>query len=689
MGVDIQIRRDTAANWTSANPTLASGEIGLETDTGKWKWGDGSTAWSSLAYYRQYTDAEVTKLSGIETSADVTDATNVASAGAVMADGTGDDLTGDLVFDEKADHSSTPSAGHGYLWTKNTTPSTLIFTDDAGTDTTLGSGGSSDHGALTGLTDDDHTQYLLVAGSRAMTGSLDMGTQAITNVGNVDGRDVSADGTKLDGIESSADVTDATNVAAAGAVMADGTGNDLTGDLVFDEKADHSSTPAAGHGYLWVKNTAPSTLIFTDDTGSDTTLGSGGGGGLNDVVDDTTPQLGGQLDVNGNAIGDGTRELLTFVEDASAVNHLEVENEATGTGPVLRSTGDDTNVDLNIQTKGTGEVNVQATLAVVGNITVSGTVDGRDVATDGTKLDGIETGADVTDAVNVEAAGALMDSEVDADIKTLSLPASTTISTYGATLVDDADAATARGTLGLGALATLATVGTTEIDDEAVTYAKMQHATAGTILGRATGAGTGDVTEIDGSTVLAIAWEDVGANRLLYTSSTVGSVTELVVNTNTLIGRSSSGDITDAAIGAGQIAYNNLAGGGLGPANFDTALKENLQLSKTITVEDPGASEDISFFFTNVAITIEEMRAVLVGSSTPSVTWTIRHGTDRSATGAEVVTSGTTTTSTTTGSDVTSFNDATVVADSFVWLETTAQSGTVDEITITVFYTED
>jgi len=63
------------------------------------------------------------------------------------------------------------------------------------------------------------------------------------------------------------------------------------------------------------------------------------------------------------------------------------------------------------------------------------------------KLGGIEALADVTDAVNVEAAGALMDSEVDADIKTLSLPASTTISTFGASLVDDADAATARTTL--------------------------------------------------------------------------------------------------------------------------------------------------------------------------------------------------------------------------------------------------
>lgn len=50
----IQIRRGTAAQWTSTNPTLASGELGLETDTGYLKAGNGSTAWNSLAYINQY-----------------------------------------------------------------------------------------------------------------------------------------------------------------------------------------------------------------------------------------------------------------------------------------------------------------------------------------------------------------------------------------------------------------------------------------------------------------------------------------------------------------------------------------------------------------------------------------------------------------------------------------------------------
>ena len=68
---------------------------------------------------------------------------------------------------------------------------------------------------------------------------------------------------------------------------------------------------------------------------------------------------------------------------------------------------------------------------------------------DHTKLNGIEASADVTDTTNVTAAGALMDSEVDADIKTLSLPASTTISTFAKTFLDDADAAAVKSTLGI------------------------------------------------------------------------------------------------------------------------------------------------------------------------------------------------------------------------------------------------
>ena len=50
MAVQIQMRRDTASNWTTNDPTLAAGEWGLETDTSKFKIGNGSTTWDNLAY---------------------------------------------------------------------------------------------------------------------------------------------------------------------------------------------------------------------------------------------------------------------------------------------------------------------------------------------------------------------------------------------------------------------------------------------------------------------------------------------------------------------------------------------------------------------------------------------------------------------------------------------------------------
>jgi hypothetical protein len=50
MSTQIQFRRDTAANWNSNNPTLAVGEVGLETDTNAYKVGDGSTTWTGLGY---------------------------------------------------------------------------------------------------------------------------------------------------------------------------------------------------------------------------------------------------------------------------------------------------------------------------------------------------------------------------------------------------------------------------------------------------------------------------------------------------------------------------------------------------------------------------------------------------------------------------------------------------------------
>jgi len=92
-----------------------------------------------------------------------------------------------------------------------------------------------------------------------------------------------------------------------------------------------------------------------------------------DLSGDSSPQLGGMLDVNGNAIGDGTLELIKFTETASAVNEITITNAATGGHPLIQASGDDTNINLKLDGKGTGVVNVVDDLTVGGDLTVNGT----------------------------------------------------------------------------------------------------------------------------------------------------------------------------------------------------------------------------------------------------------------------------------------------------------------------------
>lgn len=74
----IKPRRDTAANWASANPTLSSGEIGYDITNKQFKVGDGSTAWSSLAFSTE-------SPSGAQSKADAAEADAISSAAADAA----------------------------------------------------------------------------------------------------------------------------------------------------------------------------------------------------------------------------------------------------------------------------------------------------------------------------------------------------------------------------------------------------------------------------------------------------------------------------------------------------------------------------------------------------------------------------------------------------------------------------
>ena len=80
MAVVVQVRRDLAANWTSANPILLAGEFGYEYDTNKAKIGDGTTNWINLPYLTTATGPTgFTGPTGATGSTGATGATGAAS----------------------------------------------------------------------------------------------------------------------------------------------------------------------------------------------------------------------------------------------------------------------------------------------------------------------------------------------------------------------------------------------------------------------------------------------------------------------------------------------------------------------------------------------------------------------------------------------------------------------------------
>ena len=107
------------------------------------------------------------------------------------------------------------------------------------------------------------------------------------------------------------------------------------------------------------------------------------GTGIASVAADTSPQLGGNLDTNSFMIDfdddhgirdENGNEQLQFQTTASAVNHFDITNAATGNSPTISAVGGDTNIDLTLVPKGSG----------VGKLTnANGTSSTQKITTDG------------------------------------------------------------------------------------------------------------------------------------------------------------------------------------------------------------------------------------------------------------------------------------------------------------------
>ena len=237
----------------------------------------------------------------------------------------------------------------------------------------------------------------------AITGSTVTSTGNIVVSGTVDGRDVATDGTKLDGIEASADVTDTTNVTAAGALM----DSEVT-NLAQVKAFDSSDYATAAQG-----------------TTADNALPKSGGAMTGAITTNSTFD-GRDVGTDGTKLdGIETGADVTDTTNVTAAGAL-MDSEVTNLAQVKAFDSS----DYATAAQGTTADNAlpKAGGALTGPVTTTSTFDGRDVATDGTKLDGIEASADVTDTANVTAAGAVMDSELtsEASVKALNQGVATT-----------------------------------------------------------------------------------------------------------------------------------------------------------------------------------------------------------------------------------------------------------------------
>jgi len=207
---------------------------------------------------------------------------------------------------EGSDHPVSPGSGYGLLWVKTTTPNTLVFTDENGTDTTLGSGG----GGVTSVA----TSAPITGGTITGTGTIGISAATTSAAGSMS----SADKTKLDGIEASADVTDATNVKSALDGMSITSVTPALNDEILIQDTDDSDnlkTATFSDVATTILTGAPGTgTMVTEFVGVPSGTPSINSATWTDVSLDGTPLVGSTSDVP-NYAGGGTKKGYTIPAD--------------------------------------------------------------------------------------------------------------------------------------------------------------------------------------------------------------------------------------------------------------------------------------------------------------------------------------------------------------------------------------
>lgn len=207
-----------------------------------------------------------------------------------------------------------------------------------------------------------------------------------------------------------------------------------------------------------------------------------------------------------------------------------------------------------------------------------------------------------------------------------------------------------------------------------------------------TATGTGVTINVAG-TGLSIS-ESVSTNggSITLTSSALTSeVDGSVTNEGSLTvgaGTSTTSTIVSNTSGSTPVTIGAGSGMTISESGSTITLASNAEYIKSVTVEEPTATENITLFYTRKAITIREVSDVMRGTS-PSVTWQIKYASTRNSGSPTNLFSSSRTTTSLSGATTTTFNDATIAAGNWIWLETSAVSGTNQSLSISIAYTID